>query len=55
MICQKCESEWPDDFEFCPRCGILIVAAQADDAIAAAVSRGAAIRGEGNIALTGDV
>jgi formylglycine-generating enzyme required for sulfatase activity len=48
MICQTCGREWPDEFEFCPKCGIPIVAAQASE-------RGAVVEGDENVTITGDV
>jgi hypothetical protein len=52
MECQTCKREWPDEFEFCPKCGLAIVAG---DRSAAATGRSIAQVGEGHVALSGDV
>jgi formylglycine-generating enzyme required for sulfatase activity len=46
--CHQCKSHWPDEFKFCPECGIPIVVAQASE-------RGALVEGDENVTVTGDV
>jgi formylglycine-generating enzyme required for sulfatase activity len=55
MKCQQCQRDWPDEFEFCPKCGVPIVALQASDDSAAAAERGIALVGERPIAFSGDI
>jgi formylglycine-generating enzyme required for sulfatase activity len=56
MQCQRCRTEWPEEFSFCPTCGIpIVVAAEAREGSAAAAGRAAATVGDDNIVLTGDI
>jgi hypothetical protein len=52
MQCQTCGRDWPDEFEFCPKCGL---ATLASDGSAAAASRGIAKVGERPVATSGDI
>jgi hypothetical protein len=61
MKCPNCQTDLPDDARFCLECGARLGApppaqqAQAQDRSAAATGRGAAIVGDENIGITGDV
>jgi hypothetical protein len=59
MQCQQCQREWPDEFEFCPKCGIPIEVSPAHAAAvsesAAATGLGGAWAGEGHVGVSGDV
>jgi len=55
MRCQRCQQEWPDEFEFCPKCGVSLEGVQATKGSAAATGRAAAVVGDKNVVIPGQV
>lgn len=55
MHCRQCGEEWPEEFQFCPRCGVAMAALQAGGGSAAAAGRGIAQAGTANLAFSGDI